>query len=401
MKHIGGSAAAFVAGLALLAVATGPLPAQKQEEDKDKGGKVLTFEVEKQPDRAPVDAKTLAEMLKKRIDPNDLYKIIIRPADGEGRVEIVLPAGPAGKKDLTAAEVERIKALVSRVGALEFAIVANGVDDAAAIAEARKLINEETTVQALAALAEKGLPPPVVRDAKTALPKTYTVKLAGGQQSVVAYRWVELGPSERKSLALDNAAQDDPKRNHAWQQAAKARGKATTLTYPGGDLPLMRGALFLSRVCVDKSLPGEERKAKAVEYFVLVREPEIDPQTGKATPKLDGSYITEVKAAKTLDDRPAVGFTFNPKGAELVGKLSGKNVPEGNEEDQHRRHLAIILDGLVMSAPTLNSKLGNRGQISGNFTQAEIDRLVEILRHGALPAKLRPVNPDKQEKPGK
>src|SRR5262245_25374 len=33
----------------------------------------------------------LAESLKRRIDPNDLYNIVIRPAGGEGRVEIILP----------------------------------------------------------------------------------------------------------------------------------------------------------------------------------------------------------------------------------------------------------------------------------------------------------------------
>ena len=35
----------------------------------------------------------LAEALKRRIDPNDLYNIVIRPAGGEGRVEIILPTG--------------------------------------------------------------------------------------------------------------------------------------------------------------------------------------------------------------------------------------------------------------------------------------------------------------------
>jgi SecD/SecF fusion protein len=39
------------------------------------------------------DINILAEALKRRIDPNDLYNIIIRPAGGEGRVEIILPTG--------------------------------------------------------------------------------------------------------------------------------------------------------------------------------------------------------------------------------------------------------------------------------------------------------------------
>lgn len=39
------------------------------------------------------DINILAEALKRRIDPNDLYNIVIRPAGGEGRVEIILPTG--------------------------------------------------------------------------------------------------------------------------------------------------------------------------------------------------------------------------------------------------------------------------------------------------------------------
>ena len=61
-----------------------------------------------------------------------------------------------------------------------------------------------------------------------------------------------------------------------------------------------------------------------------------------------------------------------------------------SENLQKRRHLAIILDGLVMSAPTINSEIRGQGQISGNFTQKEVDSLVNILRAGRLPATLKP-----------
>src|SRR5262245_60902896 len=54
---------------------------KQQEEDKDS-----KFDPAK-------DINVLAESLKRRIDPNDLYNIVIRPAGGEGRVEIILPTG--------------------------------------------------------------------------------------------------------------------------------------------------------------------------------------------------------------------------------------------------------------------------------------------------------------------
>ena len=60
------------------------------------------------------------------------------------------------------------------------------------------------------------------------------------------------------------------------------------------------------------------------------------------------------------------------------------------DDSANKRHLAIILDGLVMSAPTINSKITHSGQITGDFTRKEVDSLVNILRSGALPATLKP-----------
>ena len=39
---------------------------------------------------------------------------------------------------------------------------------------------------------------------------------------------------------------------------------------------------------------------------------------------------------------------------------------------QVKRHLAIVLDGLVQSAPTILSQITTNGQISGSFTQKEV-----------------------------
>src|SRR5262245_39089790 len=66
------------------------------------GGTILVYEIDvrKQQEEDkdskfdPVrDINVLAESLKRRIDPNDLYNIVIRPAGGEGRIEIILPTG--------------------------------------------------------------------------------------------------------------------------------------------------------------------------------------------------------------------------------------------------------------------------------------------------------------------
>src|SRR5438046_70544 len=62
------------------------------------GGTILVYEIDTRKqlsdDRGydpKRDTNLLAEQLKRRIDPNDLYNVTIRPAGGDGRVEIILP----------------------------------------------------------------------------------------------------------------------------------------------------------------------------------------------------------------------------------------------------------------------------------------------------------------------
>src|SRR5579864_4744512 len=64
------------------------------------GGTILVYEIdtrkqlEQNKKYDPLEnTRLLAESLKRRIDPNDLYNITIRPAGGEARVEIILPTG--------------------------------------------------------------------------------------------------------------------------------------------------------------------------------------------------------------------------------------------------------------------------------------------------------------------
>ena len=77
----------------------------------------------------------------------------------------------------------------------------------------------------------------------------------------------------------------------------------------------------------------------------------------------------------------------------MFGNLTGKNLPFETADTlamNVRRHLAIIFDGLVMSAPFIQTKITDSGQISGNFTPKEVKALADILNSGALPATLRP-----------
>jgi preprotein translocase subunit SecD len=90
----------------------------------------------------------------------------------------------------------------------------------------------------------------------------------------------------------------------------------------------------------------------------------------------------DLRTARTSLDQnnlPAVGFTLNQDGARRFGQLTEQNI---------NRQLAIILDNRVFSAPTIQGRITDEGQITGAFTQQEAGDLALVLRSGALPASL-------------
>jgi preprotein translocase subunit SecD len=80
---------------------------------------------------------------------------------------------------------------------------------------------------------------------------------------------------------------------------------------------------------------------------------------------------------------PVVAFRFDSLGARRFGDVTSKNVG-------HR--FAIVLDGKVISAPVIRSAItGGQGIIEGGFTTQSANELALLLRAGALPAPLVPL----------
>ena len=100
-----------------------------------------------------------------------------------------------------------------------------------------------------------------------------------------------------------------------------------------------------------------------------------------------GAYLNGASSAIDEMARPAVDFRFNFTGGALFEKLTQFNLPQNNQYN----YLTIILDGIVQSAPRIQSTISERGQITGEFTQQEVDDLAEILTAGGLPASLDPI----------
>ncbi len=121
-----------------------------------------------------------------------------------------------------------------------------------------------------------------------------------------------------------------------------------------------------------------------------------DPVTGKETGKLPyllkkkvdvtGQDLQDAFASIDQQDRfPIVSLNFNYRGTAKFDKLTGDNVG---------KRLAIVLDGVVYTAPVLQERISQgSARISmgrGNYQDIlkEASDIAIILRAGALPAKL-------------
>lgn len=78
--------------------------------------------------------------------------------------------------------------------------------------------------------------------------------------------------------------------------------------------------------------------------------------------------------------RPSISIRFNEMGKKQFAGLTMKNI---------NKAIAIVVDGLVYSAPFVNSKIeGGNAEIAGVFTKEEAKQFADMLSAGYLPVKL-------------
>jgi len=101
----------------------------------------------------------------------------------------------------------------------------------------------------------------------------------------------------------------------------------------------------------------------------------------------DGTIVSTARAAapQTSGDWK-VNFELTDKGSGVFDGIAAKCHPTPDPAVCPTGSLAIVLDGVVKSAPSINTDhFGGKGEISGKFSQREAKDLALILRYGSLP----------------
>lgn len=299
-----------------------------------KGGVVYMAQISPIADDENVKPEDLVPRLKERVDPTGTKEIMIRPY-GSDMIEIVIP-------DVTDAEGDRIWDNLTKQGVMQFQIVARSVDES----------SQQTLLMGLAdaQAAERNLSPWILDNQGNRIGRWVGIGRKRNEFGDVGpYRYVPTGTAIIRD-ANTGVLLDPPATALVMEEGNE--GVALTKWAEGGQ--------------VEGLPPGEK-----ADLEILMEVSNFD---------VTGDSLANPTQGFDDRNRPAVNFQLKGKGIGYFYKLTSDNI---------NRPLGIVMDNRLLSAPNINSAISSQGQIMGNFDQAEVEDLVNILKSGRLPATIK------------
>ena len=164
--------------------------------------------------------------------------------------------------------------------------------------------------------------------------------------------------------------------------ATSVSGDTATATLPSG----ITSDLNAQFAALDCTLPINRQGGGGASEAVAIVSCDRDG-TSKyilAPAEVLGRQVT--KASSVISTQNAAGWyvilDFNGEGTSKFGAMTTRLTSLPSPQNQ----AAIVLDGLVYSAPRINEPINTgTAQITGNFTQEDAQDLANVLKYGALP----------------
>ena len=304
-----------------------------------RGGTILVYEIDPSKNKERNDengnvqqikSEDLVEPLINRVNPSGTREIVIRPY-GTTQIEVIVP-------EVDQREVAEIKKQIADTGVLQFAIVANRMDHQRQL----DLATERSQSQ----------------DPRERLNNIFT---DDDGESIAIWAIADRERTEIEGKLM-------PYRVDLTGATIRNSETGELINLPPDVRGVKDGALKQAQWIDQNGINGVE--------ILMIVDP-IANVTGE-----DLAF-----ASTTFDERgaPAVSFTLTDRGSAKFLTLTTDNAPTSNGRE---RQLGIVLDERLLSAPSIQSPIQKEGRITGRFTQAEVESLVNILKAGQLPAAL-------------
>jgi len=98
------------------------------------------------------------------------------------------------------------------------------------------------------------------------------------------------------------------------------------------------------------------------------------------TTAMTGNVLSGATATQNQFNQWTINFSLTSEGSSQFLDYTRSHINQS---------MAIVLDGRVLSAPTINAAISDSGEITGQFTREEAESLAIQMRYGALPVPLR------------
>ncbi len=299
-------------------------------------------------------------VLRNRIDRFGVTQPSIQRLGSSGRILVELP----GVK-----EPERVRKLLQGTASLEFWTTFTRQELAGYLDEADALIaklNANETAEAVAA--EEAAP---ADSTSNILNEELGQQEADVQVSLEAFKkahplYAALNENIRVQVISDGTA-----------CIGLAQGADTALVNRYLAIPEVRDIFPAEFVPMWSVKPSDYVKGGNLYELVAIKASTFE---GKAP--LDGGAVSDARVSYDGQGRnqgnPSVSMTMNAQGANTWAALTKANVG---------RQIAIVLDGMVYSYPTVQNEItGGNSSITGNFDIEEATDLTNVLKSGKLPA---------------
>jgi len=316
-----------------------------------------------QSEGAKESVENVIEQLKKRIDPSGIYELDLR-ALGADQIEITIPG-------VESSESARILERIKKAGYLQFRILAQPSDTehSSVISDARRqaenpLIRTRAEVRSAEGLGDKA----VARWVNVGLLDKQRVKQLG--LDFVPFKYtLPFGQSGMLDCLVRNSATGELVEFIPYAPPGADPGSAAFKRYQNDQN--LRSAWYTK--WWNENIANDDANAR---LQILVIEPVNEDYN------VEGQDLVPNLVQSTTDSRgrPAVEFVLKRDGVRKFAKLTGDNL---------QNSLGIILDGELLTAPNINSKIVKNGIIEGEFTNKEISDLISILKAGQLKTTLQ------------
>lgn len=308
-------------------------------------------------------------VVRNRIDKFGVVQPNIQKLEGqEGRIMVEMPG---------VREPERVRKLLQGSANLEFWETYNSQEIIPYLSQIDQRVANNSTEQADTAKAEVAEAAPADTAKAEAQPKFQVKKEEANAAGVAA------NASKSTEEQIEEAKKRNPlfavlQPTGAGSLSLVAYANARDTAYINGILNTPEAKQILPSDC---KLLWSAKPADGIDAKNIYELHALKVTTANGRAPLEGDVIVDAQDEFDNFGRPCVSMQMNGEGARLWAQLTKANVGKA---------VAIVLDGVVYSAPRVNSEIdGGNSQISGNFTIEDTKDLANTLKSGRMPAPAR------------